>query len=76
VPAALRRLGQRLGFAIDLASRDGYQDSLLPSGRPVGTPQQALDCAYALYLNDPHAWQEAGRQQVHDPTNQQSGRLT
>jgi hypothetical protein len=27
------------GFAIYLASRDGYQDSVLPSGRPVGTPQ-------------------------------------
>ena len=26
------------GFAIYLASRDGYQDSVLPSGYPVGTP--------------------------------------
>jgi hypothetical protein len=33
------------GFAIWLASKDGYQDSLLPSGRPSGTPQEALDCA-------------------------------
>src|SRR4029453_16484607 len=26
------------GFAIWLASRDGYQDSILPSGRPRGAP--------------------------------------
>jgi hypothetical protein len=25
------------GFAIYLASKDGYEDSLLPSGYPVGT---------------------------------------
>ena len=44
------------GFAIYLASRDGYEDSLLPSGYPVGSPQEALDCACGLYLNDPTAW--------------------
>ena len=47
------------GFAIYLASRDGYQDSVLPSGLPIGTPQEALDCACGLYLNDPSAWQES-----------------
>ncbi len=46
------------GFAIYLASRDGYQDSVLPSGLPIGTPEEALDCACGLYLNDPSAWQE------------------
>jgi hypothetical protein len=46
------------GFAIYLASRDGYQDSVLPSGLPVGTPEEALDCACGLYLADPSAWQE------------------
>jgi hypothetical protein len=46
------------GFAVHLASRDGYQDSLLPSGYPVGTPEEALDCACGLYLNDPTAWAE------------------
>jgi hypothetical protein len=46
------------GFAIHLASRDGYEDSVLPSGLPVGTPEEALDCACGLYLNDPNAWQE------------------
>lgn len=45
------------GFAIYLASKDGYQDSFLPSGLPVGTPQEALDCACGLYLNRPTAWQ-------------------
>jgi hypothetical protein len=46
------------GFAIWLASKDGYQDSILPSGRPSGTPQEALDCACGLYLADPSAWSE------------------
>ena len=44
------------GFAIHLASRNGYQDTVLPSGYPVGTPEEALDCACGLYLNDPTAW--------------------
>jgi hypothetical protein len=46
------------GFAVYLASRDGYEDSILPSGLPVGTPEEALDCACGLYLTDPSAWQE------------------
>ena len=46
------------GFAIYLASRDGYEDSVLPSGLAVGTPEEALDCACGLYLADPSAWQE------------------
>jgi hypothetical protein len=46
----------RWGFAIYLASRDGYQDSVLPSGYPVGTAEEALDCACGLYLNDPTTW--------------------
>jgi hypothetical protein len=47
------------GFAIYLASRDGYEDSLLPAGRFVGSPAEALDCACGLYLNDITAWTEA-----------------
>ena len=50
------------GFAIHLASRNGYEDTILPSGYPVGTPEEALDCACGLYLNDPTAW-------VQPPTN-------
>jgi hypothetical protein len=46
----------RWGFAIHLASRDGYEESLLPNGQPAGTPEQAIDCACGLYLGDPTAW--------------------
>jgi hypothetical protein len=45
------------GFAIWLASKDGYEDSTLPSGYTAGTAEEALDCACGLYLNDPTAWQ-------------------
>jgi len=45
------------GFAIYLASRDGYEDSTLPNGLPIGEPEDALDCACGLYLNDPSARQ-------------------
>ena len=44
------------GFAIYLASRDAYQDAILPSGLPTGSPEEALDCACGLYLNNPTAW--------------------
>ena len=40
----------RWGFAIYRASHDDYQDNLLPNGYPVGTPEEALDCAAGLYL--------------------------
>lgn len=43
------------GFAMYLASREGYQDSVLPNGAFEGTPEEALDCACALYLDDPSA---------------------
>jgi len=46
------------GFAVYLASRDGSQDSVLPSGLPAGTPEEALACACGLHLADPTAWQE------------------
>jgi hypothetical protein len=57
----LRHLGSpdQWGFAIHLASKDGYEDSVLPHGSPIGTPEQALDCACGLYLNDPTAWIES-----------------
>jgi len=44
------------GFAIYLGSKDRYEDSLLPSGYPIGTVEEALDCACGLYLGDPTAW--------------------
>jgi len=44
------------GFAIFTGSGSRYEDSVLPSGMPVGEPQEALDCACGLYLSDPSAW--------------------
>jgi hypothetical protein len=44
------------GFAIYRASHDDYEPSILPSGYPAGSPQEALDCACGLYLADPTAW--------------------
>lgn len=44
------------GFAIYLASRDAYQDSVLPNGAFEGTPEDAIDCACGLYLAEPSAW--------------------
>jgi hypothetical protein len=47
----------RWGFAIYLASNDGYQDSVLPTGHTAGAPEDAaLDTACGLYLGDPTAW--------------------
>ena len=48
----------RWGFACYLASKDRYEASVLPSGAFTGTPEEALDCACGLYLNDPSAWLE------------------
>jgi hypothetical protein len=53
-----QRSASSWGFAIYLASRDGYEDSFLPSGSFSGTPEEALDCACGLYLNDPSSWVE------------------
>lgn len=44
------------GFAIYRASHNDYEDNILPSGLFAGTPEEALDCACSLYLNDPAAW--------------------
>ncbi len=43
----------RWGFALYLASKDGYRDQFLPTGRTAGTPEEALDCAAGLYLDNP-----------------------
>ena len=47
------------GFAAYLASRDGYEDSILPHGSFTGTPEAALDCVCGLYLADITAWTDA-----------------
>jgi hypothetical protein len=44
------------GFAIYRASHDDYEASFLPNGQFAGTPEQALDCACGLYLNNPAVW--------------------
>ena len=44
------------GFAVYLYSREAYEASVLPTGLSAGTPEEALDCACGLYLNDPSAW--------------------
>jgi hypothetical protein len=46
----------RWGFAIYRASHEDYEDSFLPTGFTAGTPEDALDCACGLYLNDPTTW--------------------
>lgn len=45
----------RWGFAIYLASKDAYEDSVLPTDL-AGSPEDALDTACGLYLGDPTAW--------------------
>ena len=45
----------RWGFAIYLASKDAYEDSVLPTGDLAGSPEAALDTACGLYLGDPTA---------------------
>lgn len=47
-----QRSAHQWGFAIYLASRDGYQDSVLPDGNTVGTAEDALDCAGDLHLTN------------------------
>ncbi len=44
------------GFAVYLASKKGYEDSVLPNGAFEATPADALDCACGLHLGDPSAW--------------------
>jgi len=38
------------GFAIYSAARDRYEDALLRTGLPAGTPQEALDTACTVHL--------------------------
>jgi hypothetical protein len=48
------------GFAIYLASKDGYEGSLLPGGSFAGSPEEALDCACGLYLAAAELWRTGG----------------
>jgi hypothetical protein len=49
----------RWGFALYRASHDDYEATFLPSGDTAGSPEEALDCACGLYLNDPTVWQQS-----------------
>jgi len=40
------------GFAIYSHASERYEDAVLLTGSPVGTPQEALDTACTLYLAD------------------------
>jgi hypothetical protein len=54
----------RWGFAIWLASKDGYELSVLPSGSFTGSPEEAMDCACGLYLRDVSAWVQRGKRSL------------
>ena len=41
------------GFGLYLASSDRYENQILPSGFPSGSPEEALDCVCRLYLDNP-----------------------
>jgi len=41
------------GFAIYSAAHDRYQDAILITGLPIGTPQEALDTACMIHLAAP-----------------------
>jgi hypothetical protein len=53
------------GFALFTYSNERYEDNILPTGLPFGTPEDALDCAAGLYLGD--------RQLDHEPPKDQRG---
>ena len=38
------------GFAIYSAARSSYDDAVLRTGLPIGTPQEALDTACTIHL--------------------------
>ena len=50
------------GFAIYSAAHDRYQDAVLLTGLPAGTPQEALDTACTIHLTGPRP-----RTRAHDP---------
>lgn len=54
----LRYLGSAHDWqlAIYRASHNDYEDSFFATGSPVGTCQDALDLACALYLGEPMTW--------------------
>lgn len=43
-------------FAVYRASHEDYEESIFPTGLPIGTCEDALDTAGGLYLGDPAGW--------------------
>ncbi|MEY9849830.1 hypothetical protein [Streptacidiphilus sp. MAP5-3] len=43
------------GFASFTSSNERYEENILPTGPPFGTPETALDGTAGLYLGDPPA---------------------
>jgi hypothetical protein len=41
------------GFALFTYSSERYENNILPTGLPFGSPEEALDCAAGLHLEDP-----------------------
>ena len=41
------------GFAIHSPARDRYEDAVLLTGLPIGSPQEALDTACTVHLTEP-----------------------
>jgi hypothetical protein len=56
LPGPLVTLVHNRTVAIYRVSHDDYDESIFPTGPPIGTCQDALDTACGLYLNDPIAW--------------------
>ena len=46
---------QMWGFALFTYSGERYEDNILPTGSPFGTPEDAPDRAAELHLGDPSA---------------------
>jgi hypothetical protein len=43
-----------MGVCPHLTSKDGYEDTILPSGAFAATPEKPSDCACDLYFSDPN----------------------
>jgi hypothetical protein len=56
LPLCRLRYGGSATFAIYLASGNRYEDPVRPTGAFEARPEDALDCACGLYLDDPSAW--------------------
>ncbi len=57
------------GFAPYLASKNGYETSVLPHGSFSGPPEHALDTACGLYLGDTSAWTDLFALKPSPPTH-------